>query len=147
MSIAIDQAFTSAMLAGGLEIDLVFENGVWAQWNGSAYVNKVGAYTPATERPFAELITFPASKDALSIKDSDESVGLFQVTVKYPADTGAINAKTKAESVLSLMKVGQSITYQTQTVYITSHSRLGGRVEGGFYQIVVRANYRAFVTR
>lgn len=147
MSIAIDQAFASAMLAGGLAIDLVFENGVWAYWNGSAYVNKVGAYSPSTDRPFAELVVFPASKDALSIKDSDEAVGLFQVIVKYPADVGAITAKTKAESVLSLMKVGQSITYQTQKVYITGHSRLGGRVEGGFYQIVVRANYRAFLTR
>ena len=147
MSIAIDQAFTSAMVAGGLGIDLVFENGVWAYWNGSTYENKVGVYTPSTDRPFAELVTFPASKDALSMKDSDESLGLFQVTVKYPADVGAIIAKTKAESVLSLMKVGQIISYLTQTVYITSHSRLGGRVEGGFYQIVVRANYRAFVTR
>jgi len=147
VTIAIDQAFTSAMLAGGLGIDIVHENGAYSTWGGAAYTSVAGVYTPQPQREFAEIRTFPAGRAAFSLKTSDEDVGLFQCILKYPADVGAITAKTKAEAVLALFPIGGTLTYSGQVVNIVSSNRDGGRTDGGFYQVVVRINYRAFVDR
>jgi len=147
MSIKVDQAFINTMLNGGIGIDIVHENGAYSTWNGSDYVTSLGVYTPSAQREFAEIRTFPAGQSALSLNESDEAVGLFQCILKYPADIGSITIKTKAEQVLSLFKVATLLTYSGQQVEIVSHSRDGGRNEGGYYQIVIRANYRAFIAR
>lgn len=145
--ITIDQALISAVLSGGLAIDVVHENGLYSVWNGSAYVSSQGVYTPTTNREFMEIRNFPASSIPLSLKHSDESVGIFQAILKYPADVGAITIKTKAEAFLALFTLGAAITYSGQNVYPEAKNRDGGRIEGGFYQIVCRVNYRAFVAR
>lgn len=145
MSIKIDQALDSIILGGGLKIDLVFENGVYSTWGTSAYTNKKGAYTPAADREFIELKNFPAGSTAFSLNTSDEHVGTYQAIIKYPADSGAIAVKKKSEALLNLFPLGTAIIYSTQKVYPSSRDRDGGRIEGGFYQIVCRINYRAFV--
>lgn len=147
MSINIDNAFTSAILNGGLALDVVHDNGIYSYWSGSAYSSVSGVYTPDANREYTEIKVFPASVVPLSLRDSDEHVGVFQAIVKYPADTGAIAAKTKAEAVLALFNMNTPLAYSGQKVFVTGKSRDGGRQEGGFYQIVVRVNYRAFVTR
>lgn len=146
MSIKIDQALVKRILEGGLEVDVVHENGGYSQW-GDYYTSYPGVYEPVADRAFLEIKNFPAGKHAYSLSHSDDAVGLFQIIVKYPVDASAFAIKIKAEQVLGLFKVGASIAYQGQKVYIDSNSRDGGRIEGGFYQIVVRANYRAFVNR
>lgn len=147
MSVNIDRAFISTLIDGGLEIDLVFENGVWSYWDGSDYQTRTGTYTPTNGRPYAEITTFPAGADAMTLADSNEDIGVYQVSLRYPADSGDMAAKIKADEVFALMKIWQTISYGTQNVHIISHSRLGGRVDGGFYILVLRLNYRAFVTR
>jgi len=147
MSLAIDQAFISTMLAGGLGIDLVHDNGGYSVWDGVSYTNKGGVYEPQARREYAELKVFPASNAAYSLADTNEAVGVFQVLLKYPADVGAVVAKQKAEAILALLRVGTLLSYGGQAVEITSNNRDGGRVDGGFYQIAIRANYRAFVAR
>lgn len=147
MSIKIDQAFTSAILGGGLALDVVNENGSYSTWGGTAYAHHDGVYTPDANAAYLETKMFPADTSAFSLSDSDSHVGTFQVVVRYPVDTGAVAAKTKAESVLALFKIGTVLTYSGQSATITSNTRDGGAVEEGFYQIVVRARYRAFITR
>lgn len=146
MSIKIDQAFTNTLLTAGLLLDIVHEGGNYSIWNGVSYDHKVGVYTPTANRAFLEAIHFPAGKAEFSSKDSDEATGMFQVIVKYAADNGAFLAKSKAEEVLSAMKIG-NIEYSGQKVFLTSNSKSGGRTDGGFYQITVRVFYRAFVAR
>ena len=145
MSIKIDQAFTSAILSGGLALDVVHENGIYSEWGGAAYTSKEGPYTP--DQGHIEITTFPAGTEPLSLNNSDEAVGLFQAIIKYPVDTASIIAKQKAEALLALFPIGTAIIYDGQKVYPVSKNRDGGRVEGGFYQIVVRVNYRAFISR
>jgi len=147
MSLKIDQSFVATILAGGLAIDVVHENGLYSTWNGTAYVHSSGVYTPSASREFMEIRSFPAGSKAYSLADSDEYVGLFQSIIKYPADVGAVTIKTKAELLLALFKVGNKITYSAQDVEILSKARDGGRIEGGFYQVVCRINYKAIVTR
>lgn len=147
MSVKIDKAFIVATLYGNLALDVVHENGGYSVWGGSSYTNHDGVYTPDAQRAYLEIKTFPAGNSPYSLAHSNESVGLFQCIVRYPVDTGAIAVKEKAEAVMALFKVGKVLTYSGQTVNIVSNTRDGGRVEEGFYQIVVRANYRAFVQR
>ena len=146
MTIKIDQAFIKRILEGGLEIDIVHEDGNYSQW-GSYYTHITGVYTPTASRPYLEIKNFPSITSAFSVADTDEHLGLFQVIIRYPVDAAGIAIKRKAEQVLSLLKVGATLLYEDQKIFIDSNSRDGGRVEGGFYQIVARANYRAYVNR
>lgn len=150
MSLKVDQAFVTAMLGGQFAIDIVHDNGSYSTWSGSQYVHSdpdSGVYQPNANREFCEIHNFPAGKVPFTLSSHDEFVGLFQAILKYPADIGAITIKQKAEDVLTLLKVGASFNYSGQEVQIMSNNRDGGRNEGGFYQIVVRANYRAFTPR
>lgn len=145
--IKIDQSFISTILNGGLAIDIVHENGSYSTWSGTAYSAAKGVYTPQSNREYAEIKVFPAGNSSFDLNDTNEDVGLFQVIVKYPNDVGSIIIKQKAEAVLALFKAGSTIAYSGQIVNIVSNNRDGGRTEGGFYQIVVRINYRAFVPK
>lgn len=147
MSEAIDQAFIETILNGGLAIDVVHENGLYSVWSGSAYSHLSGVYTPDANREHCEIRNFPAMRSPFSLAHSDEETGLFQIILKYPADIGAHTIKAKAEEVLALFTAGGTLTYSGQDTFIESKTRDGGRIEGGFYQIVVRINYRAFVSR
>ena len=147
MSESIDKAFVDTIINGGLAIDIVHENGLYSTWGGSAYTHTPGVYTPDANREHCEIRNFPALRTAFSLSHSDLEVGLFQVILKYPSDTGAILIKSKADAVMALFRIGGAITYSGQDVYIDSKRRDGGRNEGGFYQIVVRLEYRAYVSR
>jgi hypothetical protein len=144
---AIDQAFISTILDGGLGIDIVHENGLYSTWSGTAYAHTAGVYTPDANREHCEIRNFPADRVPYSLNHSDAEVGFFQIILKYPADIGAYTIKSKAEDVLALFVPGTPIEYNGQTINIESKRRDGGRIEGGFYQIVVRISYRAFVPR
>lgn len=147
MSINIDNAFTAAILGGGLAIDVVHDNGIYSSWTGSAYESVQGVYTPDASREYCEITVFPASTQPFSLAHTDENRGIYQAIVHYPADTGAIAAKTKAEEILALFSPSTPLTSGGQTVYIINKTRDGGRVDGGFYQIVIRVEYRAYTAR
>jgi len=142
----IDQSFIQTVLNGSLAIDIIHENGAYSVWGGSSYTHHSGVYTPETNREHIEIRSFPAGTADIT-SDSDESVGLFQAIIKYPADVGAITIKAKAETLLDLFTIGTPITYDSQKTYPVSKNRDGGRIDGGFYQIVCRVNYRAFISR
>ena len=147
MSIKIDQAFVSAILSAGLAIDIVHENGIYSDWNGASYDYVQSVYTPDAQVPYAEIKVFPAGKQPFSLKHSDEAVGLFQAIIRYPVDEGAFLIKEKAELIISALPIGGILSYEGQNVNIVSNSRDSGSTVSGFYEIIVRANYRAFVTR
>ena len=154
MTQEVDQALITAILDGELEIDVVHENGVYSVWNGAVYKHLTGVYIPENNREFCEVRNFPASRTALSLAHSDQETGIFQIILKYPSDVGAHTIKAKAELIIDLFVIGESVSYinqdytpVTQEVYVESKTRDGGRQQGGFYQIVIRINYYAFVSR
>ena len=145
--IAIEQALNTELLGGGLDLDIVFDNGIYSVWDCLGYEHQTGAYVPSTERGYIESKVFPASILPFSLNHSDTHSGVYQVIVKYPADMGSIVVKSKVDEVLALFGIGSTLTYDSQSVTIDTKSVDGGRVEGGFYQVVVRFEYQAFVTR
>jgi len=145
VSIAIDQAFDNAMLTGGLNIDLVHDNGAYSTWSGFAYDSFAGVYSSRGAHAILKL--FPSLTSGFSLKDTDSHVGFFQIALRYPIDAGVFQAKTKAEEILALFPVGGKISYAGQEVHILSNNRDGGNIEGEFFETIIRINYRAFVTR
>lgn len=151
MTQAVDQALIKAIVEGGLAIDIVHENGIYSEWGGSSYTHVDEPYAPQAGREFCEIRNFPALRTAQSLAHSDIETGILQIIFKYPSDTGAFDVKEKAEEAMDLFVIGESISYIDgsidQDVYTESKTRDGGRNEGGYYQIVVRINYYAFVAR
>lgn len=146
MSIKIPQAFYSAMLNGGLGVDLVFPNGIYSTWNGSTYSSVTGAYNPEINRPYVELHNFPAGKGPLSLSHSDENKGLFQAIVNTPLDGGWLPARALMDSVSALLPIGGAIAYDDQDVVIDSHRESNGSNDK-FHSLVFRAEYTAFTPR
>lgn len=155
MSIKIDQAFTDTLLNAGLAIDIVHENGAYSVWGGASYSTTTGVYEPTVGREFIEERTIPANRSTFTLADSDEEVGVYQATIRYPVDQGAIAAKTKAEALITALPIGNKITYSGQEVHLISSRRDGGRVADfvgttgstTWYQIVVTINYTAYLAR
>lgn len=130
MSTKLDQAFTSAFIAGDFGLPIAHENMPFTP---------TGAY--------AELVAAVNDITPYSLKTSNETDGVFKVILRYPVETGAITPKQKADQIMAAMKIGQKLTYSGQSLTITSHNRQPGAAEEGWYKIVLTLGFRAFLTR
>jgi len=132
MTIKVDQALISGFIAGAFGLPIAHEN---------------LPYTPVAGTAYAEIIVFDAGTAALSLNDSDEQIGIFQVILRYPLDAGAVPIKTTAEALFTYFKIASRHTYSGQSVEILGHDRGAGRAVDGWFQIVCRMRFRAFVDR
>lgn len=132
MSLKIDQAFIEAFIDASFGLEIAYQN---------------QSYTPTAETPYAELLNIPNNITALDLNDMNETDGLFRVILRYPADTGAITAKTKAEAIMDAYPIGSSVSYSGQSARITAVNRQAGIVEEGWYVTVITITYRAFIAR
>jgi hypothetical protein len=128
----VDQALVQSFINGAFGLPIAHEN---------------IAYTPVNGVPYTELLVLPNDKTAFSVSDTDETDGVFRAILRYPVDTGAIAAKTKADEIFNIYKIGSSISYSGQSVEIVAVSRQPGVVESGWYKIIISVRYRAFIGR
>lgn len=132
MSLKIDQAFVQSFVDGSFGLPVDYEN---------------MPYTPVSGTAFAELIHLPNPIDSLTLADMNETSGLFRIILRYPADGGAIAAKTKAEQIMAHYPIGSSVAYSGQSATIRSVDRQAGIVEDAWYTLVVSIRYISFITR
>lgn len=132
MSIKIDQAFVQSFIDGDFGLPVDYEN---------------MPYTPVSGTAFAELIHLPNPIDSLTLADMNETSGIFRIILRYPADGGAIAAKTKAEAIMAHYPIGSSVAYSGQSATIRSVDRQAGVVEDAWYTLVVSIRYISFITR
>jgi hypothetical protein len=132
MSIKIDQAFLQSYIDGNFGLSISHEN---------------MPYTPVSGTEYAELINLPNPIDALTLADMNETSGIFRIILRYPVETGAIAAKTKAEAIMAHYPIGSTVAYSSQSATIRSVNRQAGIVEQSWYTIVVSITYLAFITR
>lgn len=148
MSIKIDQAFTSTLLAAEPDLDIVWENGTYSVWGGASYAHQTGVYSPDTDRPYIEAFMLPNNITPLGLSTTNETDGLFRCILRYPANTGSITAKQKADEIMASFPVGGRLTYSGQTVTVTSQDRRQGATsDDNWYSLVVSFNYIAFLSR
>lgn len=132
MSVKIDQALTQRFISGNFGLPIAHEN---------------TQYTPTAGAAYAEIKVFGNDVTPFSFAHSDETDGFLQIILRYPLDTGAIAAKTKADEILAAYRIGTRLMYDGQRVTITRNQRMDGREEGGWYQIVLRVFYAAIMSR
>jgi len=130
--IKVDQAFIQAFINGGFGLEIAHENIL---------------YEPTTGTEYAELINIPNDITPLSLNDTDETDGLMRIILRYPENEGAIQAKTKADEIMAVFKIGSRVCYSSQCATVTRISRQKGVAEDGWHKTVVTIGYRAFIAR
>ena len=106
----------------------------------TAYPN--AAFTkPAPTVAWASVFNIPATTAALSLSDSDEMPGVFQVDLNYPLNKGAGAAQTMAQQIRAHFKRGTRVS--GVEIGAVSYVPLGP--VDGWYRAVVSVEYRGFV--
>lgn len=106
----------------------------------TAYPN--AAFTkPAPSVAWASVFVIPATTAPLSIRDSDEMAGVFQIDLNYPLNGGAGAVQAKADAIRAHFKRGTVLT--GVEIGAVSIANLGP--VDGWFRIVVSVSYRAFV--
>jgi hypothetical protein len=107
----------------------------------TAYPN--AAFTkPGPSVAWASLFNLPAAASALSLSDSDEMAGVFQIDLNYPLNGGAGDAQARADAIRSWFRRGT----RTGGVELGTVSALPAGPVDGSYRVVVSVAYRGFVS-
>jgi hypothetical protein len=106
----------------------------------TAYANAEFA-KPGTSIAWAAVFAIPAQTEILSITDTDEMAGVFQIDINYPQNTGAGSAQAMADSIRAWFKRGTVL----DGVHLGAVSVTPGAVVDGWYRVSVSVLYRAFV--
>lgn len=104
------------------------------------------AFTPTVGVPYQELYLLPSINAHLNIDNADfESLGVFQINLRYPSGTGAKNATDRAELYVSAFKVGSKFVKDDIEVISTSTPRLTILgVDGDRYTVAVSITYKSY---
>lgn len=133
MSNKIDQAFTQAFITAAFGLAIVHENMNYKPDEGTAY---------------AELRLIPNDITPLTLADTNETDGLFRVWLRYPQGTGAVAAKTMADTIFATFPIGGKVTYGGQSATITRHNRMAGTLtDENWYELTLSIGYWAAITR
>ena len=106
----------------------------------TAYPN--AAFTkPTASTAWASVFVITATTAPLSIRDSDEMAGVFQIDLNYPVNGGAGAVQAKADAIRAHFKRGTVLSgVEVGTVSVANL----GPVDGWF-RVVASVSYRAFV--
>lgn len=104
-------------------------------------------FTPAQGTPYQRVNLLAADPDnttqgpAMFIE-----VGIFQVTLNYPAGAGYVAAEARAEAVRSRFKRGTTLTQDGVRVHIIRTPAIAPAIqEPGWYSIPVGIRWQAFI--
>ena len=128
----IRNALENALAAITPAIDIVHEN---------------EAYSPIAGRPYCECYVLFATPSNPTMGDGFyQELGVFQVSLQYPTETGSADAADQAALIRAAFKRGASFTSNGVTVQINKTPEIpGGTVDGDRWKIVVRAPFFADV--
>ena len=96
---------------------------------------------PPTTTAWAAVFNIPAPTSALSLRDSDEMAGVFQIDLNYPLNAGAGAVQTKADAIRAHFKRGITVA----GVELGTVSAIDLGPTDGWYRVVVSVAYRSFV--
>lgn len=130
--VAIDQALISAFIGGAFGLPIAHENIDYAPIAGTAY---------------AELLVLQNDVTPATLADSNDTDGVFRVILRYPANTGAVAAKVKADAIFTVFAIGTRLTYNNVTLTILRNARQPGVAQEGWFSLVLDMPYRANIVR
>ena len=124
----IRQALEKAVLAVAPAIDTAFEN---------------IAFNPRAGEPYQQLHFLPAKPEAAVIDDSiSEVLGVFQITLRYPAGKGVKDVLERAKLYEKAFKVGVKLENEVFITAPTSVNILG--VDGDRYSVAVSIYFKSY---
>ncbi len=127
----IRQALEKAVLAVTPAIDTHFEN---------------TTFSPKAGKPYQQLYFLPAKPEAAVIDDSiSEVLGVFQITLRYPAGEGVKNVLERARLYEKAFSVGAKFEHAGIKTYIYSPTEvktLG--VDGDRYGVAVSIYFKSY---
>jgi hypothetical protein len=124
----IRQALEKAVLAVTPAIDTAFEN---------------TTFKPRANEPYQQLHFLPAKPEAAVIDDSiSEVLGVFQITLRYPAGEGVKNVLERARLYEKAFKVGVKLENEVFITAPTSVNILG--VDGDRYGVAVSIYFKSY---
>ena len=132
MSVKIDQAFISTFINAGFGLPIAHEN---------------FAYSPEPDTAYVQIRTLDNDITGWGLSQTNVTDGIFRALLHYPAGSGAIAAKTKADEIFAAFPIGSEITYGGVNVTIRTHNRQPGVSENGWYKIIVDIGYWAALER
>lgn len=106
-------------------------------------------YTPVHGTPYARFTITPSDSYPVTMGSGgeDEEIGILFIDLHYPAGAGAGAAYSKADEIMTVLKVGVHGQANGVYLHVTSVRRSGGRVENGWHKVTVQVGYRARKTR
>jgi len=118
---------------------LALANNIPVAWENSSY-------TPVTGRAYLRATLLPADTDGLGLADNstDEHLGIYQVDVFAPIDTGKGQAVMLADSIADQFKRGTELIYNGVKVRIKTVSRSTGSRDGSWFIVPVYIQYYSF---
>lgn len=130
--IDIDLAFQNAFVAGDFGLPIAWEN---------------EQFTPTAQTAYAEIRILQNDVTPATLADSNDTDGVFRVTLRYPVDGGAYPIKQKVDQIFSVFAIGSRLVYNGVTVVVLRNSRQPGLAEDGWYKLVLDMPYRANFAR
>lgn len=132
MSVRVDQALISAFVAGNFDLPIAHENALFEEDKSTAYV---------------ALTVFQNEDRPFDLAHINSQTGALQCVLRYPLQSGAIQAKQKLSEIFDYFKIGRRFQFEGQAVQIRSLQRFSNRQEDGMYHVTGRINYVAYLPR
>lgn len=130
MTLKVYQAFVSDFITQAFGLPIAHEN---------------DDYTPTKGTAWVQLRVFLNAIERVGLSDTDDITGAYQFTLHYPLGEGAIPARTQAEAIFAAYPNRRRFTYSGQQVEITGSELFSAAPDDGWYQVVGRIYFRAFV--
>jgi hypothetical protein len=105
------------------------------------------SFTPQSGVPYQTLNLMPALNEIMFINEASyKSIGIFQITLKYPINQGTSVIMTRADLYLTNFKANTKLIKDGITVKVMDAPdvRVLG-VVGDRYVVVLSVNYRAYI--
>lgn len=105
-------------------------------------------FTPVAGTPYQRANLLPATPENPTLGDSHYlEIGLFQVTLCYPANTGSNTANSRAEAVRAFFPRGLSLTHSGVTLTVTRTPSVSPafKDDDGRYCLAVSIQYHAHI--
>lgn len=106
-------------------------------------------YDPVIGTAYAELIVLPNEKTAYSVKNTDQSNGIFRIILRYPIGESKDTIKAKADEIFSVYKLHSIVTDTENNNYaeIVKQNCQEGVRETAWHKLVLDLYYQTFTRR
>jgi len=132
VAVELTQAFVQSFIEGDFGFEIAYEN---------------TDFTPTAGTPYAELRMFGNDITPFSLSDSDQTDGVFKVTLNFVRGDGDINPKILAQQVIDCFYIGREISYEGVTATVTKKRITDTSTGDGWYKLTVTIFYKAFLIR